>query len=140
MDIIKWRDTYETGIARMDEQHQQLVAMINRIYPLVRDRQGLEDLDTVLSEMESYAERHLHDEEELLAEHEYPGLAAQKSSHQLYRKTMGELKNLVTGDRQKAVLEIYRFLRKWLIEHIVNEDKQYGLYLRDRGVKEAERA
>ena len=135
MDIIKWRDTYETGITGMDEQHRQLVELINRMYPMVRDREGLEELDTVLAEMESYAERHLQDEEQLLAEHGYPGLADQEHSHQEYRQKMIELKELLAGDRQQAAREIYHFLRKWLIEHIIDEDKPYGLYLRDKGVR-----
>jgi len=31
MDIIKWRNSYETGIAEMDNEHRQLIQLINQL-------------------------------------------------------------------------------------------------------------
>lgn len=134
MDIIKWRETYETGIEQMDSQHKQLIQLVNQLYGIIRDKKGFEAVDTILGQMEQYATNHLHDEEKLLEEHAYPGLAAQQQSHQSYFATMEQLLGARAGDRQAAAQAIYIFLRQWWLNHIVQEDRDYGEYLRKKGL------
>ena len=76
MDILKWREGYETGISTMDEQHRVLIGLINNLYRIIRDKKGYDQLREVLQEMSKYGETHLQAEEELLGQHEYPGLVS----------------------------------------------------------------
>jgi len=135
MAIIKWRDSYETGIAEMDNQHRQLILLINRLYEIIKEQEGFESADTILQEMADYAEHHLRDEENLLAEHSFPGLADQLKSHQHYQAQIEELLKTMEQDHRKATQEIYVFLRQWWLNHIVLEDKEYGSYLQSKGLK-----
>ncbi|SHO49407.1 bacteriohemerythrin [Desulfopila aestuarii] len=135
MDIIKWRDSYETGIAEMDNQHRQLIQLINQLYGIIKEKDGFESVDAILQEMANYAEHHLRDEEKLLEEHGFPGLADQQKSHRNYFMKMDELQEAMEKDGRDAAQEIYVFLRQWWINHIVLEDKEYGPYLRGKGLK-----
>lgn len=134
MEILKWRDTYETGVEQMDSQHKRLIKLVNQMYGIIRAKEGHEELDQILNEMSKYAKQHLGDEEHLLEEHEYPGLAAQQKSHQEYFSKMDELLVNIETDREAAAQQIYVFLRQWWIDHIVGEDKEYGEFLNKKGV------
>lgn len=134
MEIIKWRDTFETGIGQMDDQHRRLIQLINQLYGILKAKDGFDAIDAILQEMADYAKTHLRDEEKLLAEHEYPGLEPHRQVHRNYFVKMDELREAMNRDRQAATQEIYLFLRQWWINHIVEEDKRYGEYLRGKGL------
>lgn len=69
MEIVKWRKTYETGIGLMDEQHNKLIPLVNQMYNILRNKEGMDELYAILQEMSDYAEQHLRDEENLLETH-----------------------------------------------------------------------
>lgn len=135
MEILKWREMYETGIVSMDDQHKQLIQLVNKLYMILRDKEGVEDLDAILQEMSDYAEYHLRDEETLLETHGYAGLDTQKTSHQEYYEVMDQLLTEMETDKYQAAQKIYVFLRKWWIDHIVGEDKKYSEFLKEKGVQ-----
>lgn len=126
MEILKWREIYATGVEEMDNQHKQLIKLVNSMYLVVRDQQELEDLDGVLEEMGNYAESHFNDEEQLLEQHGYDQLEQHKKSHGAYREKMAEMSLELEKDRTVAAKNIYGFLRTWWVDHIVDEDKKYG--------------
>lgn len=134
MDILKWRESYETGVVQMDEQHKRLIQLVNQMYGIIRDKKGFESLDEILKEMSEYAEQHLRDEEALLEKYGYPELNSQKKSHQEYLVKIDDLLFSVKADKNSGAQELYIFLRHWWIAHIVGEDVKYGSFLREKGV------
>ena len=133
MDIIKWRESYETGIDSMDEQHQKLIELINKLYKVLRKEETNESVNMVQDEMEKYAKQHLQQEEALLESNGYPEFADHVTMHQSY---LDKLKTLTTeSENEVAIKDTYAFLRQWWIEHIVTEDKKYGEFLKSKGVK-----
>ncbi|MBV5330813.1 MAG: hemerythrin domain-containing protein [Chlorobium sp.] len=85
MDLIKWRDSYETGIRSMDMQHQKLIKLINDLYKELRKEKSNGAIEEVLIEMTTYAEEHLQVEEGILEANGYPDLANHIAIHQSYR-------------------------------------------------------
>ena len=45
MAIIKWRDSYNTGIEAVDLEHRKLVELIEVIYTNVRDKEPKDVVD-----------------------------------------------------------------------------------------------
>lgn len=135
MDIIKWRDSYETGIASMDDQHKKLIELINRLYREIRNPESKDAISDVLDEMDQYAEMHLQEEEALLENNEYPDLVSHVEFHRSYRDKVETLIAESKGGNEKVINETYTFLRKWWMEHIVTHDKEYGEFLQSKGVK-----
>lgn len=128
MALFKWRESYETGVSAMDEQHKKLIEIINKLYLALRDKESQTIIQDVLEEMNTYAEQHFRQEEVLLKESNYPEYENHVASHQSYRD---KLKTLI-GDSKKEetqVQEVYTFLRHWWMDHIVGEDKKYGEFL-----------
>lgn len=135
MDILKWRTAYETGVSEMDEQHKKLITTINVMYRIVRDSDTDESMDGVLAQINEYASVHLKDEEALLVEHGYPDLDAHVALHNEYKEKIESLSAEVQEKHGAANKNIYLFLRDWWVNHIVKEDKEYGSFLNEKGVK-----
>lgn len=135
MEAIPWRASYETGVAMLDEQHKALISIINRLYKVIRNKQGVDDLQVVFDDLTAYATTHLEVEENLLAEHNYPDLEKHRQRHKEYIARVEELSQGMKSADDKLVVEVYSYLRQWWLNHIVVDDKAYGPYLNEQGVE-----
>jgi len=133
MPTIAWKEIYETGIVSLDQEHQALVAKINDLYEAIRDKRGDQVLGDILAMLEDYTENHFVHEEKLMAEYGYPGLAEHQAVHQSLREEVQALKERYSQQTEGLAQELLKFLRVWVLEHIVNVDKQYGAFLESRG-------
>ena len=134
MEAIPWRDSYETGVSQLDEQHKQLIAIINKLYGVIRRKEGNEALHAVFDDLAAYAATHLEDEEKLLEGYAYPDLDEHRRQHAEYVAQVDELRQRLETADQQLVIEIYSYLRQWWLNHIVVEDKAYGPFLNEKGI------
>ncbi len=92
-------------------------------------------LSDVLGRLKDYTVNHFAYEEKLFAKHGYP----QAESHaQIHAKLVEQVQDFaaeVRAGRATVSMDLLRFLRKWLTDHIMGTDKQYGPYLAARGVR-----
>jgi hemerythrin len=133
MAVIAWKAVYETGIVALDKEHQSLIAEINRLYEALRDKRGEEVLGDILSMLEGYTVDHFQHEEKLMAEYNFPGLAEHQKTHQALIQAVQEIKERALAGGEELAQALFKFLRAWVLEHIVEVDKQYGPYLEARG-------
>ncbi|BHH83977.1 bacteriohemerythrin [Desulforhopalus sp. 52FAK] len=129
MDIFKWRESYDTGVSVLDEQHKKLIELINKLYRVMRDRESEAVIKDVLEEMSKYAEYHFAEEEKLLKDNNYPGYENHIALHQSYREKVKSLMDGAGMEEDKQMKATYIFLRQWWMEHIVGEDKKYGEFI-----------
>ena len=132
MDLIKWRASYETGIAEMDEEHKQIIEIVNRLYRMLRGAEDTDDLKSIYTTLAEYSEQHFKHEEELLQKHNYPGMEEQGQSHEEFVNKLQEIRDDLEANDAKAIPEVYKFLREWWIGHIVESDKEYGPFLKEK--------
>lgn len=128
--IIKWRDSYATGVEVMDAEHKQLIDIINDLYLMQRDKTASkEKLKEVYDSLVSYTEDHFKHEERLLKEKEYDGLEEQYQSHAEFITKLKDMENDLTSGNEETIPVVYKFLREWWLGHIVDLDKNYGPHL-----------
>ena len=133
MPLIAWKEIYQTGIVALDKEHQGLVEQINRLSEAIREKRGDDVLGDILLILAEYTESHFEHEERLMQEYGFPGLAEHQQKHQELRDTVQAMKARSEGATEGLAQELYKFLRGWLLEHIVEVDKKYGAYLESRG-------
>lgn len=133
MAVIVWKEIYETGIVALDNEHRKLVEGINQLYEAVRDKRSEEVLGDVLAMLELYTVDHFQHEEKLMAEYHYSGLEEHQKIHQDLIDSLQEMKAGATSGTEELARELLKFLRTWLLEHILNVDKEYGSFLESRG-------
>lgn len=133
MAVIEWKDVYETGIVALDKEHRGLVEEINRLYEAVRDKRGEEILGDILNMLTAYTVDHFQHEEKLMAEYGFPGLEEHRTIHQELIERVQEMKSRAESGNEDLARELLKFLRVWVLEHIIDVDKQYGPFLESRG-------
>ena len=133
MAIISWKECYATGIERFDQEHQELVASVNRLYEAIRGKTTQDELPAIIEELTNYTLSHFAHEEELMAEYQYPNFEAHLQEHLALRDRIAEFQKGAEDPHQMA-LQLFTFLREWLLHHIVEVDGLYGPFLREKGL------
>ncbi|MBI4797186.1 MAG: hemerythrin family protein [Desulfarculus sp.] len=134
MAYIEWQPEFSVGIPSIDQQHQQLVKMINELYTAMHGGQGQAALGKVLNGLAQYCVSHFANEERLMTQHGYPDLAAHKEIHaKMTAKVNGLMQDLKSGKAQMS-LSVATFLKDWLTKHIQQTDMKYSPFLKGKGV------
>lgn len=139
MDFIEWKDSYSTGIALMDKHHQRLIALINQLYSGVFECENVEQeralTGSILLQLEDYAEYHFTVEEQLMGEYHFPEYAEHLAEHDSFREKITALSSRLAAGEAALSFSTFEFLRDWLTVHILINDKKYGPFLQEKGVK-----
>jgi hemerythrin-like metal-binding protein len=134
MSVIKWRDSYNTGVAQFDREHHKIIELIDAMYIALRDKQDKEITRHVCREAITYTETHFANEEQAMVRSNYPGLEEQKKEHLTMKSEVEKYMSLIETNHTEGATGLYRFLRDWLINHILVCDKKYGTHLQGTGI------
>jgi len=135
MALLTWQDRYSVGIKQIDDQHKQLIAMINELNDAMLAGKGKEVLMTVLNKLAGYCVTHFSVEEKLFDTHAYPETIDHKDKHNKMTAKITALIGEVQSGKSTVSIEVMNFLKNWLDKHIMETDKKYSLYLNSKGVK-----
>ena len=126
---IQWNDSYSVGYGYIDRQHKKLVDIVNTFYEAVKHGQEADLPYKILNRLTAYAEEHFRDEETAM---ELAGCPAEmvkkhKAVHEeLVKEIFKVAEKALTDNSTKALVETGDLLRRWLLEHILDEDMQYA--------------
>ncbi len=135
MAFFEWKQDYSVGIEDIDAQHKELVAILNELYDAMYAGQGREALGRVLNRLLGYARIHFAREEALMKDHGYPGYTEHKSKHEKMTRKVMELKKDFDAGVISSPVQISNFLKNWLSRHIMGTDREYGPFLRSKGLR-----
>jgi len=125
MKSFIWNSNFETGIAEIDEQHQELVKIINDYSHLLANNSAtIENIDQTLKTLVSYTEYHFCEEEMLM--HKI-GLDPRhiKLHKGLHHGLVEEIKSMIPqnhSDNLFAKTYILDLIIHWLAYHILGTD------------------
>lgn len=128
MAFFTWKKEYNVGIPRVDEQHRELVRLLNELYEAMKMRKGNTVLKEVLTGLLDYTRTHFADEERLMKAYNYPALPAHKVEHDNLTKKVHELARDFNNGKITLSIELGEFLKNWLSNHILESDKRFGAY------------
>lgn len=124
-DLIAWDSSIQFGIDDIDEQHHQLVNLINTLHKAMRRRAGKTVLQELLKELTGYTIKHFELEEQFMAKARYSKLGEHKKIHQkLVSKVVDFQKQFEAGNATVS-MDLMNFLSDWLINHIKGTDRLY---------------
>lgn len=130
--MIKWRDSYSVGLDQIDREHKKLVELINEVFMVVRDKGDVTALNHAVEELVAYTRYHFDAEEGAMEQAGYPDLDAHRKEHQRLEKEVVDFQQRLQREGGEIRVELYHFLRDWLIHHIVESDMRYSSYLADQ--------
>ena len=132
---FEWDPTLSVGVRLLDEQHKQIIAMMNLLLSEPQANVRSETVSEVLSRLTAYAAEHFRAEEQLLEEHGYPDLERHRREHQQYRYQVVLLCQGAMFHDDTVPEEILRFLCDWWKNHILGTDMKYREFFAARGVR-----
>ena len=124
-DLISWKSTYNLGLQEIDEQHQSLLNLINKIWRAIVRRSDQIVVLALLEELEKYTVAHFAAEETFMRVTGYPGFETHKTEHQSFIERIAEEKRK-TDNGSALSLDLMYFLRDWLVDHILFSDRDYA--------------
>jgi hemerythrin len=129
-DFVTWDDVYSVGYKPIDDQHKELVKIINEIFDVCKqgDAAAKSTFLKIITETTDYAGLHFSDEIKTIRQAGFPNIKEHKQMHDDFVETVS--KSIQEYKEGKAVpIELARFLKNWLLTHIAEQDKQYAPYL-----------
>jgi hemerythrin-like metal-binding protein len=121
--LFVWKPSYATGIDQIDEDHKQLVKLINDLYEAMQDGSGGALLLPIFSALKHYTEAHFAKEERYMIACDAPEQAKHIQEHEQMVKSLVDLEKRHRQGEAAISLQTLTFLRDWLKNHICAVDQ-----------------
>jgi len=138
-NLITWSSTYSVGIKSIDDQHKELINLVNDMYNHIPGDEKTERayFKNVIHQIVEYVKTLFATEEKILLASKFPGYAEHKKAHDLFILTVIEnIRDYEDGKKINLASFTY-FLKDWILTHIAITDKQYFDYLKRIVIRKA---
>lgn len=126
MPFITWTPSFSVGHPVLDADHRKLIDILNQIYDAWQTHSSVE-LGRMFDELLDYTDHHFSREESHLAARDYTDLARHHAAHERLRELVHAFRSRhlagLTADAMTE--EMAKFLKSWLMDHILEEDMKY---------------
>jgi len=132
--LMTWTDDLSVGVRLIDEQHKVLLGLINELHAGMRARKSDAVLVGVVERLKEYTVKHFGQEEEYFDRYGYSETKAHKEIHAKLVRQVLDFEAALKSGKAKVTMDIMRFLKDWLVKHIMGTDKKYSAFLRSKGL------
>ncbi|QOY52513.1 bacteriohemerythrin [Candidatus Sulfurimonas baltica] len=131
--VIHWHSSYLVGQEDIDNEHQMLFKIANEAFADSELTIHKEKVKETIIKLALYVQKHFDHEESYMLEIGYPQLKHHCEIHGKIIDQMNQfIKEITTMDIQAFELELAIFIEKWIVQHILHEDKKIKHFL-DKG-------
>lgn len=126
---MHWISDLETGIEMVDQQHK---AMFDRLDTLL-DKNHRNRVPETLEFLGEYVVRHFGCEELMMRCSKFPDIEHHAGIHEEFVAKYKELKQEYekNGEDMLALMKLTSFIRDWLYDHIMIQDKKFAEYFKN---------
>ncbi len=125
MALIEWKDEFKTGVASVDHEHAELIALLNDLHANLNAAAGSnqETVSAFLGEVYAKIAAHFALEESTMRARNYDQFADHKADHEALlddiRDIMDDFDRNAYFDYEEALAE---HLRDWFTNHFQTKD------------------
>ena len=133
--LITWHNSFSVGIQLLDDQHKDLIKIINGLYNHVvgDEKQEFAYFQKIIHEITNYVKVHFADEEKILIATKFPGYTEHKKAHDSFiMAVINNIQDFQSGKRL-TLSSFTHFLKDWVLGHIAVMDKHYYEYFKTIG-------
>ena len=128
---------YAIGVPEMDREHARWITLIEQFRLAAAghllDQVGFGAAEKTLDQLLKYTQQHFDSEERLLISYEYPLLAEHRKKHRQLTDAVLKLRNELSAHQHTSTpLKLNLFVTVWLLEHIMTDDWNYAVYIREK--------
>jgi len=125
MDFFKWKDTYSVQNTLIDNQHKEIIRILNCLNNAFIEKKTDSVVEVVINDLIEYTKIHFKTEEDIFKEIDYKFNEEHIEEHNLFITQVAEFKARFKRNNSALTIQIMNFLRKWLISHILDSDQNY---------------
>jgi methyl-accepting chemotaxis protein/hemerythrin len=133
-EYMPWSKELELGVSLIDDQHKQLIKLINELYNGIQDNKGKVILEKILDDLVQYTVYHFDTEEDIFRKYGYSGEKEHVQIHENLKATVSELKQKVQSGEAVIGFNVISFLENWIKNHILIEDRKYVNLFKSKGI------
>ena len=123
MGLIQWRKEFETGVAEVDHEHQELVDLINQLHEQIGADASREKVNGFLGEVFAKISAHFALEETVMRKHDYDEYLDHKADHE---KLLDDLRDIMDDFEAGSDADYKKALgvavRDWFVNHFKTKD------------------
>ena len=132
---IRWSKEYELGFEMIDNQHEEIFRLFDKVEDKLETRQYANMVEEIVSFLDEYIIYHFSQEEEFQDFIEYPLIEEHKEYHRKFQKEFKKYKKSLEGETLPMnAIKGLNMLADWLVEHIMKEDYKLVKYIRDNNL------
>lgn len=130
MSFFPWSDEYSVHLRVIDNDHKDLVTTVNALHDAITSGSARGEIGQIIGTLAQYVDEHFAREEALMDSHDYPDIAGHKRIHRHLARQVYAIRTIFAS-KPKLIdpAKLLRFLRDWLVHHILEEDRKYVPYL-----------
>jgi hemerythrin len=129
MAFINWSEEFTTGIKSVDDQHRQLVDLVNKFEDASRRGKGSRIMSEILNDLVGYTQEHFAHEEKIMKECEFPGLKQHKANHRQLLQKIERFQFEFDTEKRGVTTDVRELLLYWVRSHILQDDMAYAKHL-----------
>ncbi len=135
MSLLTWRDQLSVGSSEIDDDHKHLIGFVNALHDAVTASESEKVVGAIMLQLIEYTRDHFAREEKVMQAAGYPDFPRHKKLHDaLTRQVLIFAQTYLRNPTDQVKRELIDFLAKWLVEHIIKEDRRIGVYMRGKKV------
>lgn len=132
--MLKWCEDYLIGVPEIDNEHKDIIEHYEKLYELMTAGHGHEYFEELVNFLENYVNHHFAHEEELQIQIKYAFYEEHKELHDSFRTQLKVLLSQIDKSNvtNSDLIKINLFIKNWLHDHIMIEDKKIGVAYKKR--------
>ena len=129
MEMKSWNDSYATGNKVIDAQHKALFESFDELNEAIVSGKGKDILAMIFLRLDKYSKLHFETEENYMRLCNYPDILIHIDEHKEFISQIEMYRSKYLGKDTTIPVEIFKFMKDWIINHVRFTDRKYIEYL-----------
>jgi len=122
MTYLEWKPEYSVGVAAIDEEHREMIELINTTYENLENNATAEDIEKFLGDIYAGIAAHFALEESVMQKAQYKEYHAHKEDHEDLLDQIHNIMDDFLANPEEAAELLQDKLTKWFSGHFATFD------------------
>lgn len=122
MSLLQWKAEYSVGIASMDDEHQEMIGLINDVYTKLGATPDAAAIEDCLESIFTTISMHFALEERIMRDHAYVEYEDHKDDHEILLDEIRDLMDKFVADPNAGMRLLEERLSTWFGSHFATFD------------------
>ena len=132
--FIEWSDENNCNVKVIDDQHKELVELLNELYQHLGDSYNWR-VESLVKRLIEHLREHFDTEEDLMKSNQYQSYISHKLEHDRHFKKVLDYQTALKEENEVISLEFLNSMKTWFYNHLDFNDRKLGKYLSDQEIK-----